>query len=131
MTKESVKILREFCQNNNTRYSLFMDNAKLIPSTSPSSLLVYDDANSIVYSFRPTQNPMDPAQRVNVLASEYDHIQFFDCDMTYDDAKSKMQTLVSKGILKADEMKTFLDAVYENWHAHKLYAKVSHESMQV
>lgn len=108
MTKNTIDILRKIYDGRGKGYTLYLDGSRTLPSKSNNSLLIYDDANEIVYSLRPSAKPYAKVSDVNVLATEYATIFCFDMDCSIEDTTKILDEFISAGNLTEEQKEEFL-----------------------
>ena len=109
MTKNAMDVLRKIYEGRKKGYVLYLDGTRVLPSKGNNSLLVYDDANEIVYSLRPATPPYTKSSDVNVLATEYAQVFCFDMDIPIEDTKDILNDFISKGLISENDATEFLN----------------------
>lgn len=108
MTKNAMTILRKIYEGRKKGYTLWLDGTRTLPSKSNNSLLVFDDANELVYSLRPAARPYSKSTDTSIIATEYAQVFCFDMDCPIEDTEKILDEFISQGILTEEQKEDFL-----------------------
>jgi len=107
MTKDCLILVRDYFQSSGLQ--LFVNNTLLYSEKSKFTTLVWDDANELVYCFRPNQSAYDQdVKRMVVDANDYDNVQTLITKVTRDEMVTLLTTLKSSGVVTDDIEKEIL-----------------------
>lgn len=112
MTKEQIKKFRSIVEKLNTGYAIRLgDGNTYLTSKGDLSKLIYDDANEMIYNFKPTTNYYMKEGSANLLATTFDNVMALDIDMIPTDLKKVLDSFVDSGLITKEESEKYFESM--------------------